>query len=371
MKSAFMIISAFLLAIQAQAGYSYESVGGPDVPTTSSSPFISLSSASDVESVGTPEVTATSSTLSISLCSASEVVSPASDTSLPFSSSFTPTFARHTTVTKHHTMEPHIPEHHTMSHHRPSYSWSFNGTLPHPLPTGGSVTHCHSHHKSSKGTPTTKQPAHSKDTGPITFAGITIDLPWETVTLEPTTWTPPTTTETSFTVMPGEGAPPGHVPEPLHTKRDGGADPVAQKKVKRDDDPSTLDVPTTFITLKTTVVSQNSTQQHHKTRPLMPKPVVTKKPHEEGGDDQRTKQPLLPKPVVPTHKDAKVKRTGVSSSPACTTSSSGTTWATASPFSLHCDSSVCKTYCYCDQDGHVLCSYDPAGCVQTCDCRAD
>ncbi|KAK8040500.1 hypothetical protein PG991_000288 [Apiospora marii] len=43
----------------------------------------------------------------------------------------------------------------------------------------------------------------------------------------------------------------------------------------------------------------------------------------------------------------------------------------SSSFTLHCDASICKTYCYCGQDGNVICDYDPASCANTCDCQAN
>ena len=225
----------------------------------------------------------------------------------------------------------------------------------------------------------------------LTYSGFTLSLPWETLTIKPTTWTtrkraavtkdtessdsPPevitfsattwTFSDTTYTAHPETWT----VTWPTQQSVAATASPGNEQEQKKRGEVK----PTTFIRLTTTVVFQNYTEHHHSTRPLLPKPVVTRKPQPAGSDEGKTKQPLEPKPVLPTH-EPNVKRadatTVVRSTSSSTTSTSGTAWSTSSPFSLQCDSSACNTYCHCDQDGNVFCSYDPGACTYTCDCAA-
>ncbi|KAK8070934.1 hypothetical protein PG997_011137 [Apiospora hydei] len=246
MKLFAIIISAFLLAVQAQGSYRYG------------------------ENDTTVIVTSTTTVAGLSAS--------------------TPTSSGKTTVSDHTATEPHVPFRHTshlpMSHLHLTSSWSFNGTQTRPIPTGGSVTSYHGYSTSTHGSPMPSATSHSshtystitaitlstdgpnipegtvsdngdqptnkgglmpvpivhpttsfsrcpestkhstaapKHTGsseagkPITFSGFTITLPWQTITLEPTTWTLDLPSiPTTFVPLPSEPAADGphHEPPP-------------------------------------------------------------------------------------------------------------------------------------------------------------
>ncbi|KAK8024089.1 hypothetical protein PG993_012155 [Apiospora rasikravindrae] len=240
---------------------------------------------------------------------------------------------------------------------------SKGGLLPWPLvhPTTNfsrcpeSITH------------STAAPEHTRSSEvgkPITFSGFTISLPWKTITLEPTTWSP---------ALPS--IPATFVPVPSD--------------------------PTTFVTIKTTATSKNqsapvqkSTRSLANTSPHLTTATITFpgatvthngttriwKPTTYGtftytvDADETNTRFFPPKPAVPTHDTKSVRaedRIAAAEKKSTSTTSSATTWATSSPFKLQCDSGICNTYCSCTTDGHVDCSYDPGHCRDTCYCRGD
>ncbi|KAK8102819.1 hypothetical protein PG984_015965 [Apiospora sp. TS-2023a] len=311
-----MTISAFLLAVQAQASYSY----GKHNMSMSTNP--------------------------------SALTSSAPSASLSSTSVFTPPFTIVFTTVPAQTDRPHVPipplPHNT-------FSWSFSEPKTHHMPTSGTVTHWHSHtHSHSHGTGTQGTPEPTV-TGPVPHVSLSTEgsnIPEGTGTDNGDQPTP----EGGLIPVP-QVHPTTAMSHPHHTTRHSTAAPT------------TTEPPTTTESL-TTFTVQAYTQTLSWTT-ITVQPATWTIPAPGSGPSSILVPPEGPPPPNVKIERAEDRTAAVMSRPfssATSTTSSATSWATSSPFTLHCDSSACGTYCYCDQDGHVLCDYDPAQCANTCDC---
>lgn len=244
----------------------------------------------------------------------------------------------------------HHTSHHSMSRHQHSFSWSVNGTKTHHTSSGGTVTPCHSH---------THSHGHSTSTRGTPTPTVTSAFPHVTLSSKGTNI--PEGTGSDNGDQPTSTIRGGLMPVPLiHPTTTMSRHPHSRHSttsLSSTAAPATTEshivvsIPDYTGTLSWTTITRKPSIM---TVPMSPRPVTDLPP--EG---------LPPNSELEGPEDAVAAVMGRSFS-----SSSSTTWATSSPFTLHCDAGICKTYCYCGQDGRVICDYDPASCANTCDCQA-